>query len=312
MKSVEACVVVDDGRTDEAEVKKVTKVSRTKKQDPMKMSSEELFAKLTTDAGFASEFLANFAKIQKAVTAFKKASRDEVARAKAMAKTEKETHERSKLMEQIDALREVEHSDNLFPDNCVDGLSILDIKDFIKTAKGIIKERKTDAIATIKAEKEAAKAEKEAAKMAKQLAKEQKEAEKAAKKTEKEAKLAAKDRAKREKLLAQLGKLVEKDELDFVPEYNDETTTDVLAEHVNRCKCAIALAKMRDTVKGLPEYNAEEADIEGLELITKRAKLLATLIKMDVELDYNCEHNTEKLKELVAETKKTLANGDTP
>jgi hypothetical protein len=309
MKSVESCVV-DDGRADE--VKKVTKVSRTRKHDPMKMSEEEIFAKLTTDAGFASEFLAKFAEFQKAVTAFKKAIRDQVATAKAKAKTEKETHERSKLMEQIDALREVEHSDNLFPDNCVEDLSVQEIKDFIKTAKGIIKERKTDAIATIKAEKEATKAEKEAAKMAKQLAKEQKEAEKAVKKAEKEAKLAAKDRAKREKLLTQLGKLVEKDELDFVPEYNDETTTDVLAEHVNRCKCAIALAKMKDTIKGLPEYNAEEADIEGLELITKRAKLLASLIKMDIELDYNCEHNTEKLKELVAETKKTLANGDTP
>jgi hypothetical protein len=146
--------------------------------------------------------------------------------------------------------------------------------------------------------------------MAKQLAKEQKAAEKAAKKAEKDAKLAAKDRAKREKLLTQLGKLVEKDELDFVPEYNDETTTDVLAEHVSRCKCAIALAKMNDTVKGLPEYNAEEADIEGLELMTKRAKLLATLIKMDIELDYNCEHNTEKLKELVTETKKTLTDNN--
>lgn len=277
-----------------------------------KVSHEELLAKLTNEPDFATDFLANFTEIQKTVAAFKKANREQVSAAKAKAKSEKETHERSKLMEQIDALREVEHSDNLFPDNCVEGLSILDIKDFIKTAKGIIKERKTDAIATIKAEKDAAKAEKEAAKMAKQLAKEQKEAEKAAKKAEKDAKLAAKDRAKREKLLTQLGKLVEKDELDFVPEYNDETTTDVLAEHVSRCKCAIALAKMRDTVKGLPEYNAEEADIEGLELITKRAKLLATLIKMDIELDYNCEHKTEKLKELVAETKKTLANGDTP
>lgn len=277
-----------------------------------KVSHEELLAKLTNDPDFATDFLANFTEIQKTVAAFKKANREQVSAAKAKAKSEKETHERSKLMEQIDALREVEHSDNLFPDNCVEGLSILDIKDFIKTAKGIIKERKTDAIATIKAEKDAAKAEKEAAKMAKQLAKEQKEAEKTAKKAEKKAKLAAKDRAKREKLLTQLGKLVEKDELDFVPEYNDETTTDVLAEHVSRCKCAIALAKMRDTVKGLPEYNAEEADIEGLELITKRAKLLATLIKMDIELDYNCEHKTEKLKELVAETKKTLANGDTP
>ena len=98
MKSVEACVVAD-GRTDEAEVKKVTKVSRTKKQDPMKMSEEELFAKLTTDAGFASEFLANFAKIQKAVAAFKKANRVQAATAKAKAKAEKETHERSKLME---------------------------------------------------------------------------------------------------------------------------------------------------------------------------------------------------------------------
>jgi hypothetical protein len=277
-----------------------------------KVSHEELLAKLTNEPDFATDFLANFTEIQKTVAAFKKANREQVSAAKAKAKSEKETHERSKLMEQIDALREVEHSDNLFPDNCVEGLSILDIKDFIKTAKGIIKERKTDAIATIKAEKDAAKAEKEAAKMAKQLAKEQKEAEKAAKKAEKKAKLAAKDRAKREKLLTQLGKLVEKDELDFVPEYNDETTTDVLAEHVSRCKCAIALAKMRDTVKGLPESNAEEADIEGLELITKRAKLLATLIKMDIELDYTCEHNTEKLKELVAETKKTLANGDTP
>jgi hypothetical protein len=277
-----------------------------------KVSHEELLAKLTNEPDFATDFLANFTEIQKTVTAFKKANREQVSAAKAKAKSEKETHERSKLMEQIDALREVEHSDNLFPDNCVEGLSVQEIKDFIKTAKGIIKERKTDAIATIKAEKDAAKAEKEAAKMAKQLAKEQKEAEKTAKKAEKKAKLAAKDRAKREKLLTQLGKLVEKDELDFVPDYNDETTTDVLAEHVSRCKCAIALAKMRDTVKGLPEYNAEEADIEGLELITKRAKLLATLIKMDIELDYNCEHKTEKLKELVAETKKTLANGDTP
>lgn len=298
----EACV----GRTDTGPKK--VKVSRTKKHEPMKMSEEELFAKLTNEPEFATEFLAKFAEFQKAVTAFKKANRERVETAKAKAKTEKETHERNKLMEQIKALREVEHSDNLFPDNCVDGLSILDIKDFIKTAKGIIKERKSDAIATIKAEKEATKAEKEAAKMAKQLAKEQKEAEKAAKKAEKDAKLAAKDRAKREKLLAQLAKLVEKDELDFIPDYNDETTTDVLAEHVSRCKCAIALAKMKDTISDLPEYNAEEAEIEGLELITKRAKLLTSLIKMDVELDYNCEHNTEKLKELVAETKKTLTN----
>ena len=288
---------------------KKVKVSRTKKQqDPLTMSEDELFTKLTNDPDFATEFLSKFSEIQKVVTAFKKANRERVAAAKAQVKAEKETHERDKLMEQIAALREVKHSDKLFPDNCVDGLSVQEIKDYIKATKAIIKQRKDDAAASIKAEKEAKKTEKESKKMAKQIAKEQKEVEKEAKKAEKEAKKAAKDAAKRERLLKQLGKLVEKDELDFVPDYNDETATDVLAEHVSRCKCAIALAKMKDTISDLPEFDAAEADIEGLEEMTKRAKLIANLAKMDVELAYNCEHEMDKLKELVAETKEAVKN----
>ena len=300
--------IPETGMAREDTAPKRVKVSRTKKQDPLAMNSEDLLAKLTNEPEFATEFLAKFAEFQKAVTAFKKANRERVETAKAKAKTEKETHERNKLMEQIQALREIEHADGLFPDNCVDGLSVQEIKDYIKSTKAIIKQRKGDATAAIKAEKEAKKAEKEAKKMAKQIAKEQKEAEKAAKKAEKDAKQAAKDATKRERLLAQLAKLVEKDELDFVPEYNDETATDVLAEHVSRCKCAIALAKMKDTISDLPEFDAAEADIEGLEEMTKRAKLIANLAKMDVELAYNCEHDMDKLKELVAETKEALNN----
>lgn len=287
---------------------KKVKVSRTKKPDPLTMSSEDLLAKLRNDPDFSTEFLAKISEIQKVVSAFKKENRERVAAAKAQVKAEKETHERDKLMEQIAALREVEHSDKLFPDNCVDGLSVQEIKDYIKSTKAIIKQRKDDAASAIKAEKEAKKAQKEAKKMAKQIAKEQKEAEKASKKAEKEAKQAAKDAAKRGKLLAQLAKLVEKDELDFVPDYNDETATDVLAEHVIRCKCAIALTKMKDTISDLPEFDAAEADIEGLEVMTKRAKLIANLAKMDVELAYNCEHDMDKLKELVAETKEAVKN----
>jgi membrane protein involved in colicin uptake len=293
-------------RTDTAPKK--VKVTRTKKQDPLTMNSEDLLAKLTNEPDFATEFLEKFSEIQKVVSEFKKANRERVAAAKAQAQAEKETHDRAKLMDQIAALREVEHSDKLFPDNCVDGLSVQEIKDYIKSTKAIIKQRKDDAAASIKAEKEAKKAEKEAKKMAKQNAKEQKEAEKTAKKAEKEAKQAAKDAVKREKLLAQLAKLVEKDELDFVPEYNDETATDVLAEHVSRCKCAIALAKMKDTISDLPEFDAAEGDIEDLEEMTKRAKLIANLAKMDVELAFNCEHDMDKLKELVAETKEALKN----
>ena len=287
---------------------KKVKVWRTKKQDPLTMSEDELFAKLTNDPDFATEFLSKFSEIQKVVTAFKKANRERVAAAKAQVKAEKDTHERAKLMDQIAALREVEHSEKLFPENCVDGLSVQEIKDYIKSTKAIIKQRKDDAAASIKAEKEAKKAEKEAKKVAKQITKEQKEAEKEAKKAEKEAKQAAKDAAKREKLLTQLGKLVEKDELDFVPEYNDETATDVLAEHVSRCKCAIALEKMKEIITGLPEFDAAETDIEGLEVMTKRAKLIANLAKMDVELAYNCEHDMEKLKELLAEAKEAVAD----
>ena len=293
-------------RTDS--VPKKVKVSRAKKQDPLTMNSEDLLAKLTNEPDFATEFLEKFSEIQKVVSEFKKANRERVAAAKAQVKAEKETHDRAKLMDQIAALREVEYSDKLFPDNCVDGLSVQEIKEYIKSTKAIIKQRKGDATAAVKAEKEAKKAEKEAKKMAKQIAKEQKEAEKASKKAEKEAKQAAKDATKREKLLGQLAKLVEKDELDFVPEYNDETATDVLAEHVSRCKCAIALAKMKDTVSDLPEFDASEADIEGLEVMTKRAKLIANLAKMDVELAFNCEHDMDKLKELVAETKEALKN----
>ena len=293
-------------RTDTAPKK--VKVTRTKKQDPLTMNSEDLLAKLTNEPDFATEFLEKFSEIQKVVSEFKKANRERVAAAKAQVKAEKETHERAKLMDQIAALREVEYSDKLFPDNCVDGLSVQEIKEYIKSTKAIIKQRKGDATAAVKAEKEAKKAEKEAKKMAKQIAKEQKEAEKASKKAEKEAKQAAKDATKREKLLGQLAKLVEKDELDFVPEYNDETATDVLAEHVSRCKCAIALAKMKDTVSDLPEFDASEGDIEDLEVMTKRAKLIANLAKMDVELAYNCEHDMDKLKELVAETKEALKN----
>lgn len=299
-------VEMEMGRKDTGPKK--VKVSRTKKQDPLTMSEDELFAKLTNDPDFATEFLSKFSEIQKVVTAFKKATRERVAAAKAQVKAEKDTHERAKLMDQIAALREVEHSEKLFPDNCVDGLSVQEIKDYIKATKAIIKQRKDDAAASIKAEKEAKKAEKEAKKLAKQITKEQKEAEKEAKKAEKEAKQAAKDAAKRGKLLTQLAKLVEKDELDFVPEYNDETATDVLAEHVSRCKCAIALAKMKDTVNDLPEFDAAEADIEGLEVMTKRAKLIANLAKMDIELSYNCEHDMEKLKEMLAEAKEALKN----
>jgi hypothetical protein len=300
-------------RTDSAPKK--VKVSRAKKQDPLTMNSEDLLAKLTNEPDFATEFLEKFNEIQKVVSDFKKANRERVAAAKAQVKAEQETHERAKLMDQIAALREVEHSEKLFPENCVDGLSVQEIKDYIKSTKAIIKQRKDDAAASIKAEKEAIKAEKEAKKaekeakkMAKQITMEQKEAEKASKKAEKEAKQAAKDAVKREKLLAQLAKLVEKDELDFVPEYNDETATDVLSEHVNRCKCAIALTKMKDTVSELPEFDAAEGDIEDLEVMTKRAKLIANLAKMDVELAYNCEHDMDKLKELVAETKEALKN----
>lgn len=296
----------DVARTDTAPKK--VKVTRTKKQDPLTMNSEDLLAKLTNEPDFATEFLEKFSEIQKVVSEFKKANRERVAAAKAQVKAEKETHDRAKLMDQIAALRKVEYSDKLFPDNCVDGLSVQEIKDYIKSTKAIIKQRKGDAAASIKAEKEAKKAEKEAKKLAKQNAKEQKEAQKEAKKAEKEAKQAAKDAVKREKLLAQLAKLVEKDELDFVPEYNDETATDVLGEHVSRCKCAIALAKMKDTISDLPEFDAAEGDIEDLEVMTKRAKLIANLAKMDVELAYNCEHDMDKLKELVAETKEALKN----
>lgn len=297
--------VVEEGRRDP--VRKV-KVGRTKKQDPLTMSEEELYAKLINEPEFASEFLEIFSEIQKAVSAYKKANREKIAADKAQVKAEKETHERKKLMEQIDALRKTEHSDGLFPDNFGDGLTVQDIKNYIKTSKGVMKERKDEAAAAIKAEKNAKKAEKDAKKLAKQTAKEQKQAEKEAKKAEKEAKKVAKDTAKRERLLKQLGKLVEKDELDFVPEYNDETATDVLAEHVSRCKCAIALTKMKDTVSELPEFDAAEADIKGLEMMTKRAKLIVNLAKVDVELAYNCEHDMDKLKELLAEAKKEVAD----